>query len=67
MYKFLDKEFFDRNGDAAKQCGAVVTSCFLIGNMLYCINLGDCRAILCRNGRAVNMSIDHKASLKSEV
>ena len=35
--------------------------------MLYCVNLGDCRTILCRNGRAVNLSVDHKANLKPEV
>ena len=35
--------------------------------MLYCVNLGDCRTVLCRNGRAVNLSVDHKANLKPEV
>ena len=67
MYKMIDKEFFDRSKDAAKQCGAVVNSCLLIGNMLYCINLGDCRAVICRNGKAINMSVDQKATLESEV
>ena len=48
-------------------CGAVATTCILLGNMLYCINLGDCRSVLCRNGQAINLSIDHKATLKSEI
>ena len=67
MYKSIDSEFYDRNKEASKQCGAVVTTCVMIGNLLYCINLGDARSVLCRNGRAINLSIDHKATLKSEV
>ena len=63
----MDKEFYDRNKEASMRCGAVVTSCLLFGDMLYCINLGDCRSVLCRNRRAVNLSIDHKATLNSEV
>ena len=38
----------------------------IIGNTLYCINLGDSRAILCRNGKAINLSVDHKANNESE-
>ena len=66
MFKKVDEEFFDRNREASEQCGAVVTSCIMIGNMLYCVNLGDSRSILCRSGRAINLSVDHKATLKSE-
>ena len=42
-------------------------SCFIIGNQIYCINLGDCRAVLCRNGKAIDLSQDHKASNQSEI
>ncbi len=34
--------------------------------MLYCINVGDARAIICRNGRAINLSFDQKATSKKE-
>ena len=49
------------------KCGAVVSTCVLLGNMLYCINVGDSRAVICRKGRAINMSLDHKSTRKSEI
>mmetsp|Transcript_29062 Transcript_29062/g.38717 ORF Transcript_29062/g.38717 Transcript_29062/m.38717 type:complete len:146 (+) Transcript_29062:1113-1550(+) len=67
MYNKLDKEFYDSSKEAAMQCGAVVSTCVMLGNMLFCVNAGDCRAVLCRSGKAVNMSLDHKSSRKSEV
>ena len=66
-FKYIDREFYDRNNEGSKKCGACTSSVLIIGNMLYCANVGDCRTILCRSGRAVNMSVDHRASLPSEV
>ena len=62
----MDQEFYNRNSDISMTCGAVSVSCFIIGNMLYCINVGDARAVICRNGKAVNLSFDHKATCKKE-
>lgn len=39
-------------------CTAVVA--LLKGNELYVANAGDSRCIVCRNGKAVDMSFDHK-------
>ncbi len=42
-------------------CGATAVICLLLGNKLICANVGDARAILCRNGKALDLSMDHKA------
>ena len=39
-------------------CTAVVA--LLRGNELYVANAGDSRCVLCRNGKAIDMSVDHK-------
>ena len=67
MHHLLDKEFFNRSQEAAMRCGAVVNSCFVIGDLLYCANMGDCRSVLSRNGKAVNLSVDHKSTRRSEM
>lgn len=39
-------------------CTAVVA--LLVGNELYVANAGDSRCVVCRNGTAIDMSLDHK-------
>ena len=33
---------------------------------IYCANAGDSRAVLCQEGRAIELSIDHKPDLSTE-
>ncbi len=37
-----------------------------MGKELYCANAGDSRAVLCRDGTAVNLSEDHKPMNEEE-
>lgn len=39
----------------------------IIGAHIFCASVGDSRAVLCRNGKAVNLSLDQKASRPDEV
>lgn len=46
-------------------CTAVV--CYIAGNTLFCANSGDSRAVLCRAGKAVDLSTDDKPDKPSEI
>ena len=49
-----------------KQTGSTAVIALIIGNKLYCANIGDARGILCRNGKAIDLSVDHKAKRPDE-
>lgn len=55
-YQKLDKIYYDVDAELARSNGAVVVSVFIIGNMVYCVNLGDSRAVLSRKRQAVSLS-----------
>ena len=43
------------------ESGSTAVTCFIKGNIIYCANAGDSRAVICRaGGKAVNLSDDHK-------
>ncbi|KRT81960.1 hypothetical protein AMK59_5508 [Oryctes borbonicus] len=44
----------------AVDCGTTAVVALLRGNELYVANAGDSRCVVCRNGEAIEMSIDHK-------
>lgn len=46
--------------------GSTSVSVFIRGNHLYAVNVGDSRAVLCRNGQAIDLSNDHKPGVPSE-
>lgn len=43
------------------KCGAAAVMVLIIGNRLFCASVGDSRAVLSRNGKAINLSVDQKA------
>lgn len=46
--------------------GTMALTVLIFGRSLLVANVGDCRAVLCKRGRAVQMSRDHKASCMVE-
>lgn len=52
--------------EMGETAGTTACVALLHGNDLYVANAGDSRCVLARNGRAIDMSVDHKADLPSE-
>ncbi|KAJ6940761.1 protein phosphatase 2C 49 isoform X2 [Populus alba x Populus x berolinensis] len=46
--------------------GTTALTAFVFGRLLMVANVGDCRAVLCRKGNAIDMSQDHRPTYPSE-
>ncbi|XP_028791446.1 probable protein phosphatase 2C 49 [Neltuma alba] len=46
--------------------GTTALTAFIFGRLLMVANAGDCRAVLCRKGKAIDMSQDHRPIYPSE-
>jgi len=64
-----DEEFEDSEGvefqhgtgeEVGKDSGTTAIVALVYNNKLYVANVGDSRCVLCRNGKSLDMSIDHK-------
>lgn len=40
--------------------GACANIVLILGDTVFCANIGDCRSVICRNGKALCLSQDHK-------
>jgi len=54
------------DSDVDRSCGTTALTALIVGRSLLVANAGDCRAVLCRRGKAVEMSRDHKPDCPSE-
>ena len=53
-------------GDHLTMPGSTATAVLVLENEIYIANVGDSRAIIGRDGKAMNVSVDHMADLESE-
>lgn len=56
-----DEEYRRTEPVLSHSVGSTALMCLLLGDLLITANLGDSRAVLCRAGLAINLSVDHKA------
>ena len=61
-----DQLFLKQYGERAHHCGATACIVLIVGNKLFCANIGDARAVISRNGKAINMSKDHKVTMRDD-
>jgi len=69
MIKLLEESFVETDKIITKQVqksGSTGLVTLIIKNKIYCVNIGDSRAILCNGTEAVRISRDHKPDLPDE-
>lgn len=66
-FQITDEKYAKLYPNQCKQCGTTAEVILLVGNMLYSANVGDARGILCRNGKPIDLSVDHKAKRPDEL
>ncbi|PRW59402.1 integrin-linked kinase-associated serine threonine phosphatase 2C [Chlorella sorokiniana] len=66
-FEDVDQEIVETAVNHGKRYGTTAVCALRIGNTLYVAHAGDSRAILCREGRAITLTRDHKpASVPEE-
>lgn len=65
-FELTDKEFLEIARRNNEESGSVCVSAILIDDTLHIAHTGDSRAVLCRNGRAIHLTSDHKPTCNKE-
>jgi serine/threonine protein phosphatase PrpC len=61
-----DNDICDIQAHSGRYNGSTAVVVLITATHVYCANVGDSRAVLCRGNKAVDLSQDHKPSLKRE-
>jgi len=62
----VDQLYAKQYAVQGQQDGSTGCVILIIGQHLYCANVGDSRAVLCRDGNVIDLSHDHKPNKESE-
>ena len=57
---FKEYLYSDKFTGESKYCGTTAVSVFIKDKDIYVVNVGDSRAVMCRNGEHLRLSYDHK-------
>ncbi len=53
-------------GDPECWSGSTATVCIVNSSLVICANIGDSKAVLCRGGKPIDLSVDHRPSSSSK-
>mmetsp|Transcript_20699 Transcript_20699/g.57800 ORF Transcript_20699/g.57800 Transcript_20699/m.57800 type:complete len:655 (+) Transcript_20699:31-1995(+) len=62
--QFLSMARAQEGFNGGSGCAAVIAC--IVGGWVWCANVGDSRALLCRDGHAIQLSLDHKPDREDE-
>ena len=65
-WAITDLKFKDVLKDRANKCGATAVIVLILADRLFWANIGDARGVLSRDGKAINLSKDHKVIREDE-
>ncbi|KAJ0522629.1 putative protein-serine/threonine phosphatase [Helianthus annuus] len=66
-YRVTDKTILDKAVDLGKGGSTAVTAILINCKKLVVANVGDSRAVICKNGVAKQLSVDHEPSKEKEL
>ncbi|OVA03507.1 Protein phosphatase 2C (PP2C)-like domain [Macleaya cordata] len=66
-YDITDKKILEKAVDLGRGGSTAVTAILINGEKLVVANVGDSRAVICKNGMAKQLSVDHEPAKEREV
>eukprot|EP00245_Coleochaete_scutata_P000991 TRINITY_DN11216_c0_g1_i1.p1 TRINITY_DN11216_c0_g1~~TRINITY_DN11216_c0_g1_i1.p1 ORF type:complete len:280 (+),score=49.72 TRINITY_DN11216_c0_g1_i1:261-1100(+) len=65
-YKQTDMDYLRSENGQSRDAGSTASTAVLVGKRLLVANVGDSRAVICRGGKALALSLDHKPNRSDE-
>ncbi|CAN6451034.1 unnamed protein product [Victoria cruziana] len=65
-YNQTDSDFLKSENNQNRDAGSTASTAVLVGDRLLVANVGDSRAVICRDGNAIAVSRDHKPDQTDE-